>query len=152
MKIVKKTKKVANQLTHLLTFQNTLALLLTLFIVSDINPNMYIANFLSSSLGYFVLFVSFLLLIPNVHPIILFIYLIFCYELINRSLTVTQKKYMKFMPGESTRTKFMEKTNFFPETLEENVINEKVPPINYNEPNSYEFKDNDDSNIQYSKI
>ena len=56
------------------------------------------------------------------------------------------------MPGESTRTNFMEKTNFFPETLEENVINEKVPPVNYNEPNTYEFKDNDDSNIQYSKI
>ena len=152
MRIVKKNKQIKNELTQLLTFQNILGLILTLFVVLDMKPSMNIASIFSSSMGYFILFILFIVLSTNVHPVILFIYVIFCYELINRSLIVTQRKYMKFLPGESTRTNYMKQTNFFPETLEENVIREQVKQIQYNEPNEYEFKDNDPTTIKYSKI
>lgn len=152
MKIVKKSKQIKNEFTQLLTLQNILGLILTLFVVLDMKPTMNIATLFSSSMGYFILFILFIILSTNVHPVILFIYIIFCYELINRSLIVTQTKYMKFLPGESTRTNYMKQTNFFPETLEENIIKEQVKPIDYNQPNKYEFKDNDPITITYAKV
>ena len=44
----------------------------------------------------------------------------------------------------------MKKNNYFPNTLEESIINERVPKINYGEGNNFEFKDNAQSNISYS--
>ncbi|MBI96925.1 hypothetical protein CL656_07270 [bacterium] len=145
MKIIKKSSKAAkkqvNNLVKLLTLQNVLGLLLTLFIVLDMKPNMSMASLFSSSMGYFILFVGFLAVIANCHPIISLIYVFFAYELMQRSAAKTQINYMKNMPGESTRTNYMKETEFFPNTLEEFVIQEKVPAINYSESNTYEFKD-----------
>ena len=45
----------------------------------------------------------------------------------------------------------MKETKFFPTSLEEMVINEKVPPINYGS-KSVEFKDNDEEKIPSSNF
>tara|TARA_B100000963_G_C22637587_1_gene678450 strand:+ start:4154 stop:4624 length:471 start_codon:yes stop_codon:yes gene_type:complete len=156
MKIVKRSTKIAknqiNNVMQLMNVQNTIALLLTLFIVLDVKPNMQVASFVTSALGYLTLFVGLLVTASKCNPIVSIIYFIFAYELIQRSLIKTQKKIVKFMPGESTRTSYMKQTDFFPQTLEETVISEKVPPVNYQEPNTYEFVDNVSDSLPFSKI
>ena len=111
---------------------------------------MKLASFFSSASGYFVvLFVLFLYITLTLNPIVSIIYIIFAYELIKRSMIKSQSSYLKFVPGENTRSKYMEKNNYFPSTLEESVINERVPKINYSEGNNFEFKDNTDTNFSY---
>tara|TARA_X000000950_G_C13662346_1_gene556471 strand:- start:125 stop:604 length:480 start_codon:yes stop_codon:yes gene_type:complete len=159
MKIVKKTLKkttkfTKNQftnLTEMFSFENVLGLLFTLFIVLDMNPNMAVSSFFSSSSGYFVLFIGLLASATNFHPIISIIYIIFAFELVKRSNNITEQHVPEFVNGESTRKKIMKETKFFPTSLEETVINEKVPPINYGS-NSVEFKDNDEEKIPSSRI
>ena len=154
MKIVKNSKKIIknqlNSVSSLLSVENILGLCLTLFIVLDLQPNMKLASFFSSASGYFVLFVLFLYITLTLNPIVSIIYIIFAYELIRRSNIKSQAGYLKFVPGENTRSKYMEKNNYFPSTLEESIINERVPKINYSEGNNFEFKDNTDSSVSYS--
>ena len=154
MKIVKKSKKVIkkqlNNVTSLLNLENILGLCLTLFITLELQPSMTLASFFSSAGGYFVLFVLFLYITLTLNPIVSIIYIIFAYELIRRSNIKAQSGYLKFVPGENTKSKYMKKNNYFPNTLEESIINERVPKINYGEGNNFEFKDNAHSNISYS--
>ncbi len=156
MKIVKRSTKLAkkqiNNIMEFMNIQNTIALLLTLFIILDLKPNMHMASFFTSALGYLVLLVGLLVVASRCNPIVSIIYFIFAYELIQRSLLKTQQKIMKFMPGESTRTNYMKQTNFFPKTLEESVILERVPPVNYQESNTFEFVDNVSDSLPFSKL
>ena len=154
MKIVKKSKKVIknqiNNVSSLLNIENILGLCLTLFIVLDLQPSMKLASFFSSASGYFVLFILFLYVTIALNPIVSIIYVIFVYELVRRSNIKIQSNYLKFIPGESTRSKYMKKNKFFPNTLEEDIISERVPKVKYNEDNFFEFKDSIDSGISYS--
>lgn len=156
MKIVKKTSKLAkkqvNNVLQLLTVENVVSLVITLFIVLDIQPSMKMASLFSSALGYFILFVGLLLSVLKFNPIVSVIYIIFAYELIKRSNIKSQGHYMKFMPGESTRSQYMNKTNFFPQTLEEKMISERIPDIKYVEGNSYDFTDSVSKSLPFSKV
>ena len=156
MKIVKRSTKIAkkqfNNVMELMNFQNVLALLLTLFIILDVKPNMQLASFFTSAFGYLVLLMGLLVTAQRCNPIVGIIYFIFAYELVQRSLVKTQQKIMKFMPGESTRTNYMKRTDYFPKTLEETVINEKVPPVNYQESNTFEFIDSVSDSLPFSKF
>ena len=156
MKIVKRSTKLAkkqmNNMMQFMNIQNTLALLLTLFIILDVKPNMQVASLVTSALGYLTLFMGFLFVASNCNPIVSIIYFIFAYELIQRSVVKTQQKIMKFMPGESTRTNYMKQTNFFPKTLEESVITERVPPVNYQESNVFEFVDSVSDSLPFSTL
>ena len=156
MKIVKRSTKLAkkqmNNILQFMNIENTIALLMTLFIILNVKPNMQLASFLTSAMGYLTLFVGLLVIASKCNPIVSIIYFIFAYELLQRSLVKTQQKIMKFMPGESTRTNYMKQTNFFPKTLEESVISERVPPVNYQVSNNYEFMDNVSESLPFSKF
>ena len=156
MKIVKKSSKLAkkqvNKLMEFVTIENCISLLLTLFVILELQPSMQIASLFSSSLGYFILFIGLILVLGNLNPIVTVIYIIFAYELMKRSNLKAQVQIMKFMPGEATRSQYMKKTNFFPQTLEEKVITERVPPVKYSETNSYNFIDSVSKGLSYSKV
>lgn len=156
MKIVKKTSKVAkkqvSKLMELVTLENVVSLLLTLFVILDLQPSMQLASVFSSALGYFILFIGLGLVVANLNPIVTVIYIIFAYELMKRSSIKAHGQIMKFMPGEATRSQYMNKTQFFPQTLEEKVILDRVPPVKYSEPNSFDFIDSVSKGINYSKV
>jgi hypothetical protein len=134
-------------LKKLLTFQNFLALVFTIYIVFNYQPNMYLASMVTNASGYFMLFVFFILIARYFHPIVTLIYVVMAYELIKRSHFTLQKPFDKYLPSEATRNSYMKEAKHFEPTLEEDVIESMVPAVTYGESNSYSFTDNVDKSI-----
>jgi len=134
-------------LKKLLTFQNFLAIVFTIYIVFNYQPNMYLASMVTNASGYFMLFVFFILIARYFNPIVTLIYMIMCYELIKRSHFTLQKPFNKYLPSEATRNSYMKDVKHFEPTLEEDMIDAMVPTVTYGEPNSYSFTDKMDTSI-----
>ena len=136
----------------LLTLSNIVALILVMYVVSGMIPSMTQASFLTSPSGYFLLFVIFVLSIRYVNPIVVVILLIAIYECIRRSHIKLQKSFDYRLPSESTRSEYMDKVDYFPETLEEDVISESVKPVDYGTEDNSKFVGIEDSNMEYSEV
>ena len=136
----------------LLTLSNIVALVLVIYVVSGMMPSMTQAAFLTSPTGYFLLFVIFVLSMRFVNPIVVVILLIALYESIRRSHIKLQKSFDYRLPSESTRSEYMDKVDYFPETLEEDVIAESVKPVDYGTKDNSKFVGIEDSKMDYSDV
>ena len=136
----------------LLTLSNVVALLLVIYVVSGMMPSMTQASFLTSPSGYFLLFVLFVLSMRFVNPIVVVILLIAMYESIRRSHVKLQKSFDYRLPSESTRSEYMDKVDYFPETLEEDVVSEMVKPIDYGMEDNSKFVGIEDSKMEYTEV
>ena len=136
----------------LLTLSNIVALLLVIYVVSGMMPSMTQASFLTSPVGYFLLFILFVLSMKFVNPIVVVILLIAMYECIRRSHIKLQKSFDYRLPSESTRSEYMDKVDYFPETLEEDVVAESVKPVDYGSEDNSQFVGIEDSKMEYSEV
>ena len=104
-----------------------LVLLLSIFIVFDIQIPETVAQMIDSVLGKIVVIVVALSLL-NVHPLVGVLGLVAAYVLIERSATSTGTGPMKkYNPSEKKKVREMTVMNQFPMTVEEEVIQNMLP-------------------------
>ena len=114
--------------------RNILILLLLTFIVFDIQPPEFLSKLLHTSIGKISLLVVSIYLF-TIGPFVGFLALTCAYLLSRNSNKVIDiiknRNVKKFIPTEKNKQKFFENTlnNYFPKTLEEELIKQDVPFI-----------------------
>ena len=104
-----------------------LVLLLSIFIVFDIQIPEQVAQLIDSILGKIIVIVIALSLL-NIHPLVGVLGLVAAYVLIERSTTSTGTGPMKkYNPSEKKKAQEMTAMNQFPMTVEEEVIQNMLP-------------------------
>jgi len=106
-----------------------LVVLMILFIVFPIEVPLWMAELITPTLSKFVLY-AFGLSLMWMHPVVGTISLVFIYELIHRAETQTgDYQIRKYLPSSLNRDKHLNALNQFPTTLEEEVVQKRIPQV-----------------------
>lgn len=136
----------------LLSVNNVIALLLTLFVLSGFMPSVALATHIVSGKGYLLLGLLFILSLCCFSPVVSIILLVACYDLVRKAHIKLQKSFDTYLPSEATRNEYMEEVKYFPNTLEEKVIGDMVKPVEYSKHDDMELSGIESSELEYTSL
>ena len=143
---------IMSVLMKLLSMDNVIALFLTVMILSGHMPNKKLSYFLTSAKGYFVLALLFLISLYCCNPMVSIVLVIAIYDMVRKAHIQIQKSFDTYLPSEATRNEYMKEVDYFPDTLEEDVISSMVKPVEYAQSGNDDVNAIEDSKLDYSSI